>query len=85
MWPFKRKHTKPSDFGQEIAALALAAHLQIDEDSQRLFDTLMAAFHTYPTKRTGGASTRVTTDAPIPSCQQSASPQSSSSGSINES
>ena len=35
--------------------------------------------------RTGGASTRVTTDAPILSCQQSTSPQSSSSGSINES
>ena len=34
--------------------------------------------------RTGGASTRVTTDAPILSCQQSTSPQSSSSGSINE-
>ena len=35
--------------------------------------------------RTGGASTRVTTDAPILSCQQSTSPQSSSSGSINQS
>jgi hypothetical protein len=33
-WSFKRKHAKPRDFDQEIAALALAAHLQIDEDSR---------------------------------------------------
>ena len=36
-------------------------------------------------KGTGAASTLATTDAPIPSCPPSASPQPSSSGSINES
>ena len=35
--------------------------------------------------RTGGASTRAMTDAPIPSSPPSASPRPSSSGSINES